>query len=66
MCMCRIRTATLTDTGCPATARFHGTPFFEAIAAYTDDPRLVIEVFPDRIAGIPDCVKRLEALGLAR
>jgi len=40
--------------------------FFEAIAAYTDDPRLVIEVFPDRIAGIPDCVKRLEALGLAR
>ncbi len=39
---------------------------FEALAAHTDRPRMVIEVFPDRIAGIPDCVERLEARGLAR
>ncbi len=40
--------------------------FFEAIAEHTDKARLIIEVTPARVPGVPDCVRRLQERGLAR
>jgi len=39
---------------------------FEALAGHTVDPRLIIEVFPERTPGLPACAEALEARGLAR
>ena len=39
---------------------------FEALAGHTANPRLIIEVFPERSPGLPACAKALEAQGLAR
>ena len=39
---------------------------FEALAAQQSNPRLIIEVMPERTPGLPACVEALEARGLAR
>lgn len=40
--------------------------FFEALNGYTDNPRLVIEVFGTYVPGMADCVARFEEQGLAQ